>query len=325
MIARLVAALFCILFARSVSAAPISRAEKSAVLDAAAELLERRYVVPEQGVRLAASLRLDARADYFRNATEPKAFAEAVTVRLRELSGDGHLGLDHSAKPLPSGEASAEASYTASEMERWYGVRLNHGFEQVRRLEGNIGYLDLRVFAPPAMAGDVATSAMTLLAQSDALIIDLRQNGGGYGQLGNLLAAYLFDGDPQPMSGTYDRPTDRLTPSATPGWVPGRRIGAKKPVYLLTSKRTFSAAEAFAYDLQALKRITVVGEPTGGGAHPFEHRRVAPHFVLWLPEARSVNPITGGNWQGVGVKPDVVVSADRALDKALELARSDRK
>ena len=122
------------------------------------------------------------------------------------------------------------------------------------------------------------------------------------------------------MSGTYDRPTDKHTPSATPVWVPGRRFGANKPVYVLISKETFSAAEAFAYDLQALKRATVVGEPSGGGAHPFVYRRLSEHYVLSLPEARSINPVTGKDWQGVGVIPDVRVTADLALEEALRLA-----
>jgi C-terminal processing protease CtpA/Prc len=326
MIARLLAFLACCcLVPASVAAKVLARADRAAVLEASAVLLEQRYVFADQGRKLAAQLRSDGHSDHFRNATEPKAFAAALTERLRALSGDGHLGLDYSEKPLAADKAEAESTYSAAEMERWYGAHLNHGFEQVRRLEGNIGYLDLRVFAPPPMAGDVAAAAMTLLAQSDALIIDLRENGGGDGALGKLMAAYLFDGKAQPMSGTYHRPTDKLTPSTTPEWVPGRKIGSKKPVYVLTSKRTFSAAEAFAYDLQALKRVTVVGEPSGGGAHPFEYRRVHPHFVLWLAEGRSVNPITRGNWQGTGVKPDVAVAADAALDTALGLARSAAK
>lgn len=111
----------------------------------------------------------------------------------------------------------------------------------------------------------------------------------------------------------------------TPTWVPGRRYGAKKPLYILISNKTFSAAEGFAYDLQALGRAVIVGERSGGGAHPFEYRRVHPHFVLSLAEGRSVNPITGGNWQGTGVTPDVPVPPGGALDKALELARATIK
>jgi hypothetical protein len=324
MIMRMLLAGLLGLSAASSIAAPVSRADRKAVLETAADLLESRYVFPDRGKALAATLRNDARTDRFKQADDSKEFTAAVTERLRALSADGHLGLDYSEKPL-SADTQAEAGYTAAEMERWYGAHINHGFEQVRRLEGNVGYLDLRVFAPPAMAGDVAAATMTLLAQSDALIIDIRNNGGGDGALGNLMAAYLFDGESKPMSGTYHRPTDKLTSGGTPAWVPGRRLGSTKPVFVLTSKGTFSAAEAFAYDLQAHKRVTIVGEPSGGGAHPFVYRRVHPHFVLFLAESRSVNPITGANWQGTGVKPDVLVPADQALDKALELARSAKK
>jgi C-terminal processing protease CtpA/Prc len=103
--------------------------------------------------------------------------------------------------------------------------------------------------------------------------------------------------------------------------VPGRRFGGARPVYVLTSKNTFSAAEGFAYDLKALNRVKVVGQRSGGGAHPFQYRRVHPHFVLSLAEGRSINPITGGNWQGTGVAPDVEVPAEQALEVALKMAR----
>lgn len=113
------------------------------------------------------------------SALERKPFAESITEYLRGASGDGHLGLDYSEDQLPPDSAAAEEAYSKAETERWYGAHLNYGFEKVQRLDGNVGYLDLRVFAPTAMAGDVAAAAMTLLAQSNALIIDLRNNGGG--------------------------------------------------------------------------------------------------------------------------------------------------
>ena len=119
----------------------------------------------------------------------------------------------------------------------------------------------------------MAAAAMTLLAQSPALIIDLRQNGGGMGDMVELLAAYILD-KPTEISGTYDRPTDRHTRSFTPSWVPGRRFGGTRPVFILISRRTFSAAEAFAYDMQAAGRARVIGERSGGGAHPFAYRAI---------------------------------------------------
>jgi hypothetical protein len=302
-------------------AQPLSAAEgvseRTEAINRAAELLESNYVYPQRGRELARRLRREAESSWVREG-EPQLFAEAFTAKLRSWSGDGHFHID-----FRQGGAAAteESAFGEAEFEKYYGKAVNHGFEQVRRLEGNVGYLDLRVFAPPAMGADMAVAAMTLLAQTSALIIDLRHNGGGDGALGLLIAGYLLNGA-QPMSGTYHRPTDKLTPSATPVWVPGRRFGADKPVYVLISKGTFSAAEAFAYDLQALKRVTVIGEPSGGGAHPFVYRRISEHYVLSLPEGRSINPITGKDWAGVGVIPDVRVNADHALEEALKLARA---
>lgn len=293
-----------------------SAAEQRAVLTAAADVIEKRYVDVEQAPKVAAQLRKAAAQR--RQPADGKAFAQEITDDLRKTSGDGHLGLSYSATPIP--EASGDESFSAAEMERFYGPQLNHGVEKIERLEGNVMLLDLRVFPPPSMAGDVFAAAMTVVAQGDALIVDLRRNGGG-GETVNLLMGYLVEGG-RPLTGSYDRPSDTRRYESVPHWVPGRRFGTTKPVYVLTSKRTFSAAEAFAYDLQALKRATIVGEVTGGGAHPFAYRRVHAHFAVDVPEGRSINPITGGNWQGVGVKPDVAVPADQALAKAVELARA---
>lgn len=312
----LIALLLVLAGAREPVAAATDLQERKAAIEATAQLLESRYVDADRGKVLARELRNERDAPWV-SAGSGTDFAAALTRRLRGTSGDGHFKVDF----REHGAAAAdESTFGAAEFEKFYGKAVNHGFEQVRRFEGNIGYLDLRVFAPPSMGADMAVAAMTLLAESSALIIDLRRNGGGDGAMALFLAGYLLDG-PVQMSGIYDRPSDTLTPAATPVWVPGRRFGAGKPVYVLISRKTFSAAEAFAYDLQALKRATVVGEPSGGGAHPFEYRKIGEHFMLSLPEARSVNPITGKDWEGVGVIPDVRVNAERALDEALKLAR----
>lgn len=290
--------------------------EQQKVIRATADLVEARYVDVQKAQEIASALRrsMGRRS----NLLDGEVFAAEVTTLLRSLSGDGHLGLSYSPDPIP--EKTGEAEFSTAEMKRWYGPQLNHGIEKIERLPGNIMLLDLRVFPPSAMAGDVFAAAMTVVAQGDALIIDLRRNGGG-AETVNLLTGYLLEGG-SPLSGTYDRPTDTRTHATSPVWVPGRRFGSTKPLYILTSGKTFSAAEALAYDLQALERAIIVGEVTGGGAHPFEYRRVHPHFAVDLPEGRSINAITGSNWQDVGVRPDVPVPAERALDKALELARA---
>lgn len=293
------------------------RAGQIEVIEAAADAIEARYVDARKAHGIAEALRRSG--DRWTAPRSGEAFAKEATALLRSISGDGHLGLSYSEQAIP--RQDGEAEFSAAEMTRWYGPQVNHGVEKIERLPGNVILLDLRVFPPPGMAGDVFAAAMTVAAQGDALILDLRRNGGGM-ETSTLLMGYLLEGG-SPLSGSYNRPTDTRTHAASPEWVPGRRFGSTKPVYVLTSRKTFSAAEAVAYDLQALGRAVIVGETTGGGANPFEYRRIHAHFALDLPESRSINPITGTNWQDVGVKPDVEVPADQALAKALELVEAE--
>jgi C-terminal processing protease CtpA/Prc len=297
-------------------AAPLPAAEQAQVIEQTAKLVETRYVDPRAGRELARALRRDRSLVA---PAEPEALARRLTAFLRDRAADGHFDVSWSERPLTPEDFSE--TMAAADIDRFYGPKLNHGVAKVERLDGNVMLLDLRVFPPPNLAGDVIAAAMTLVAQGDALVIDLRNNGGGWDSV-NLVAGYLLPPGTQ-LSGVYDRPTDKLTPQTTAAWSPGRRFGAEKPVYVVIGKRTFSAAEALAYDLQALKRATIVGEVSGGGANPFAYRRLSAHFALSLPEQRSINPVTGANWQGVGVTPDVAAPVDRALDVAVALARAE--
>jgi len=167
------------------------------------------------------------------------------------------------------------------------------------------------------------STTMSKLAAAKALIIDLRENGGGSPEGVAYMASYLFGDKAVHLNNVYNRQADRTQTSYTSPDLPGRRFGPQKPVYVLTSGFTFSAAEEFAYDLQALGRATIVGEVTGGGAHPVEMHRVSDHWSIFLPTSRSINPITKTNWEGTGVQPGVEVPADQALSKALELAAAE--
>lgn len=302
----------------SIAAASVTEQDKTIVVEAVAEHLATDYVGTEVGRDAAVELRRLHDDGAFASQRDGKAFADAITTTLHNLTDDGHLGVQYSDEPLAVSDEGKE-DFAADERERWYGAHLNFGVQKAERLDGNVGLLDLRVFAPPEMGGDTVSAAMTTLAHTDALIVDLRQNGGGIGHMAALVASYLFDDgqEPQPLSGTYDGRTDSLTQNFTMAYVPGDRFGLEKPVYILISPRTFSAAEGLAYDLQALDRAIVVGEPSGGGAHPFEYLPVHPHFVLSSVTQKSVNPITRGNWQGTGVQPDINVAADKALESAL--------
>lgn len=302
------------------SGATVSPQTREQVTAAVIRHLVTDYVEPENGRKAAEALRAALEGGELGRLDDGQAFAEALSRILQEQTGDGHLNVEYSKAAIDL-DKPADEGFSAQEMTRWYGPHLNHGVEKIERLEGNVALLDLRVFPPVEMGGDTFAAAMQVVANMDALIIDLRRNGGGAGTA-TLVMSYLFNDEPQPLSGMYDRPTDTLRQNQTLSYVPGKRFGPDKPVYVLTSRRTFSAAEAVAYDLQALGRAVVVGEVTGGGAHPFEYLPVHPHFVLWSVTAKSVNPITGGNWQGVGVQPDIRVAADKALQAALNHLRA---
>jgi C-terminal processing protease CtpA/Prc len=197
------------------------------------------------------------------------------------------------------------------------------GVARVEWLDGNIGLLQLRpVLFPPSIAGGELTAAMQLVARADALILDLRQTVGGEPGAVALLCSYLFDDEPVHLIDMYERDGDRTTQSWTLPYVPGARFGGTKPVYVLTSGTTFSGGEELAYDLQQHGRAVLVGERTRGGAHPRIGRRVHPHLEATIPTGRAIGPVSGANWEGVGVQPDIEVPAGQALERAHELART---
>jgi retinol-binding protein 3 len=156
------------------------------------------------------------------------------------------------------------------------------------------------------------------MVHTDAIIFDLRENGGGQPAMVTLIASYLFD-QPTHLIDIYNRKEDSTTQNWTLSYLPGARL-TKQPVFVLTSKRTFSGAEEFVFDLKNKKRATIVGETTGGGAHPVSGRAVADYFMVGVPFAKALDPVTKTNWEGTGVEPDVKVSAADALTTAEKLA-----
>ena len=299
---------------------PVDAATKHEVLEACAAALTRGYVFEDIATRMAEDLRRRDASDAYRDITSSSAFARQVTEDLQETSHDKHLRLFYSHEPA-SGRAASPSPEELARRER-QEREANYGFERVERFDGNVGYLDLRMFtATSPRAEEVAAAAMTFLAETDALIIDLRRNGGGSPHMIAFLSSYLFE-ERTHLNDLYWRAPERTDQFWTRADVPGRKFGVAKPVFVLTSHYTFSGAEEFAYNLKSLKRATIVGEVTGGGAHPGGRERVGEHFALWLPRGRAINPITKTNWEGTGVAPDVPVAADAALETAKQLALS---
>jgi C-terminal processing protease CtpA/Prc len=222
----------------------------------------------------------------------------------------------YSARPTPPETERRQPGPDEQARELEFLRTINFGFEKVERLPGNVGYLDLRGFLPAQLGAETVVAAMNFVANTDALIIDLRRNGGGDPAMVALISSYLFGAEPVHLNDLYFRPDNSTHQWWTLPYVPGKRYGEKKEVYVLTSKRTFSAAEEFTYNLKNLKRARIVGETTGGGAHPGGGRRINEHFAIWVPSGRAINPISKTNWEGTGVTPDVEVPADQALKVA---------
>jgi len=280
------------------------------ILADVARSLSSDYVLPEMAEQLAALVREQAAAGAYDAITVPADFAARLTQDLRRLSHDQHLGVLYEPPPEPTTNAAANPGPPLDP-----GPLFNHGFERVERLPGNIGYIDLRGFMQPAGVGRVCAAAMSFVADTDALIIDLRNNGGGLPQTMALLASYFFEQRTH-LTDIYNRSEDSTLEFWSSEQLLGPRYGQTKPVYLLVSRRTFSAAEDFAYNLQLLRRATLVGEVTGGGAHPVRPYRLSHGLVLMVPGAKSINPISHTNWEGVGVQPDIRVPAFAALHVA---------
>jgi hypothetical protein len=300
----------------------IDAATRKAVVDTLIADLDKYYVYPDKAKQFSAYLRSRQQSGAYDSATSAEKFADLLTSDLQSIGKDGHLEVRYGEDGFPElgkdGKPSAESQAQDLADEK----RHNFGIESVGRLRCNIGYLDLHAFAEPERVKGRFAAAMTLLGDTRALIIDLRKNHGGEPETVALLASYLFDTRTH-LNDIYYRETDSTTPMWTSDAVDGPRYGSARKVYLVTSNDTFSAGEDFSYALKNLKRATLVGETTGGGAHPGEPRRLAEHFAAFVPSGRSISPITHTDWEGVGVAPDIQASAKNALDVAHMQALKD--
>jgi retinol-binding protein 3 len=308
---------------------PISATQRSALIDGMLGRLAEHYVLTDVAARLERDFRARARRGEYDGITSSRVMAETLSRQLREAANDAHLGVRFSREPIAAGPAAAPTPEDRARARRM-AAAVNFGFERVERLNGNIGYIELDGFADPEQAAETAVAAMNFLANTDALIIDLRYNSGGVPGIAQLISSYLFE-RPVHLNSIHWREGNRTQQYWTLPYVPGARY-LNKPVYILTSRHILSAPESFAYSLQALRRATIVGATTAGGANPGREFRINEHFAMFVPTGRAINPVTGTNWEGVGIRPDIDVPAAQALRTAhlaalrrlIETAASER-
>lgn len=283
-------------------------------IDSITNILKSNYVYPEKAEKLSKYLNKNHRKGKYKGINNEMEFAQQIQQDLLSVINDTHLifefNPEHAALLKADNETTNDSNdikTVSPEMQRF-----NFGFQSMQIMNGNIGYLKLNGFYDTDHASNTAVAAMNYLSHADAIIFDLRQNSGGSFEMVQLLSSYLFDSKPVHLSGFYWRPDDKHTQNWTLPHVPGKR-NPEAEVIILTSAGTHSAAEEFSYNLKHLKRATVIGETTMGGAHPGKFMPVNDRFVLFVPYGRSTNPITNTNWEGVGVIPDIEVNAADAL------------
>jgi C-terminal processing protease CtpA/Prc len=290
---------------------PITPALRGETIDVILRELGASYVFPDKAKEVVKAIRARQKRGEYESIATGHGLATALTAHINEVLKDAHFGVQFSKDKLPERAKTDKPSASEIAEHDQMEQRTNGGFEKVERLPGNIGYIEVRSFMFPRRGYEAAAAAMNFVAGTDALIIDIRQNGGGEPDMVAALSSYFF-AEPVHLNDLYFRPANETRQFWTFSGVPGKKY-VDREIYVLTSKRTGSAAEEFAYNLQQLKRATIVGEVTWGGAHPGDILRLNDHFSAFVPNGRAINPISKTNWEGVGVKPDIEAPSDDAL------------
>jgi len=294
----------------------LTSGDKESVVKEASRHLMDRYVFPDVGERCAKHLVARMSEGGFDSVSDPEEFARLLTEELYTVAHDKHLRIR--ARPRTESAAEADDPFLRAYRRRRSAKEGNFGFAKAEVLEGNVGYVDIRWFPPIEAARPTASAAMKFVSNADALIVDLRQNGGGNPSTIQYICSYFFAVRTH-LNSLYWREGNRTEEFWTLNEVEGEKM-PDIPIYVLTSQRTFSGGEEFAYNLKTRKRATLIGETTGGGANPGGGFPLPAGLAMFVPTGRAINPVTGTNWEGTGVEPDISCPADTALALAQEKA-----
>jgi hypothetical protein len=288
----------------------VDAATRAAVVEKVVRQLNEYYVDPDMAATIEAALRSKLAQGAYEGLTSQRDFLSRLTEDLRAVSHDLHLGV----WPIEMALGAEGAPEALKEKYRAQARYNHYGFQQLSRLPGNIGYLEMSYFEELDLGGDMAVAAMNWLSGCDALIIDVRRNGGG-SDVVKLIKSYLFK-EAVHSADVYSRMDKTTRQDWTLDYVPGPRL-ADIPVYVLQSRRSASASEGLAYFLQNTKRATIVGEVSRGAANPIEEFTFPELSICMAVSAyRVTSPVTGTCWEGTGVRPDIAVPAEKALETA---------
>jgi len=291
----------------------VGASDRKEIIATLGKQLQTNYVFPDVAQQFATTLASKEANGGYTAANTVDSFSQALARDMRAVGKDAHFDVFVDPEFHPR-DANAVPSKEDLARDRQAITHYGFGIQRVERLPGNVGYIEIRGFGPTTMVSAAYSAAMSLLSGTDALILDLRRNGGGEpGSVAYLMSHFFPEGDERHLNDLYYRAGNTThqywtDPSAGP------RYG--KPVYVLTSARTFSGGEECAYDFQTQKRATLVGETTGGGANPGDEFGIGHGLAAFIPTGRAINPVTHSSWEHVGVKPDIAVPAAKAQQAA---------
>ncbi|HSQ17951.1 MAG TPA: S41 family peptidase [Anaerolineales bacterium] len=290
---------------------------RQAIVQDIARIARDKYIFPEKGLATAQTIQSHLEHGDYDAILSPYVFADRLTSDLRRASSDQHWSVQFNAtltSTLYDVEGTSEAELVLLKESI---CRQNFGIARVEHLVGNIGYVDLHGFTWIGFdgAGESIAALMQLITHCNALIFDMRRNGGGEAETLQVFISYFVEAEPVLYDSFYYRPSGETQQIWTMPYVPGKRL-PDVPLYILTGGATVSGGEAFAYILQSMRRATVIGQKTLGAAHTTDLDVVQEHFQVEYPSGRSISPFTQGDWEGVGVIPDIDVPAEEALSVA---------
>jgi tetratricopeptide (TPR) repeat protein len=296
----------------------LSEAYKKETIEKLSLLIQDFYIYPDVAKKTNEHLYKQYETGYFEKCKDIETFATELTEVVQSVNKDKHMRI-MSNKPYiaPENTLEAKAAHRMGQINDYRNY--NHGFKELKMLEGNVGYLDLRMFAPMERAKEIADAYMKLLSLSDAVIIDLTHNGGGDPSMVQYLCSYFFDKKLHLNSLNY-REGNRTEEFWTLEEVGGKKL-ADIPLFIMIGEETFSGAEEFAYNMLTQKRATLIGQTSAGGANPGETRGINKDLSVFIPTGRAINPITNTNWEGVGVQPEILTKKEETFDHALILAQ----